>query len=89
MRNFPEIYRIFVTWIFCEPRKMTDSPQVIIPNPERYKEIVSKLVEGGVKRLQVISDFDNTITAIGSPQSWSAVESFPEFSQVCHLLPVL
>lgn len=56
--------------------------RVVIPNVERLDSILETLVAGGLDKLQVISDFDNTITAMGSPQSWSAVESFKEFSQV-------
>lgn len=56
--------------------------EVLIANPAKYGKLVEALIQGGVENLQFISDFDNTITAMGSPQSWSVVESFPDFSQV-------
>uniref|UniRef100_A0A803TEY4 5'-nucleotidase n=1 Tax=Anolis carolinensis TaxID=28377 RepID=A0A803TEY4_ANOCA len=41
------------------------SPSVRMKNPEQVKNIISLLRKGGAERLQVISDFDMTLTRFG------------------------
>jgi len=52
----------------------------LIPNGQKYSEILSKLKVGGINKLQLILDFDGTITSIGGLTSWGVIESY-DFSQ--------
>lgn len=47
-----------------------------IRNPSRVETIINDLIHGGTKRLQVISDFDHTITKQGKVNGRNVESSF-------------
>eukprot|EP01138_Halocafeteria_seosinensis_P002393 gb/GECG01002450.1/.p1 GENE.gb/GECG01002450.1/~~gb/GECG01002450.1/.p1 ORF type:complete len:346 (+),score=29.97 gb/GECG01002450.1/:1-1038(+) len=65
-------------------------PRVVIPRPEEYKEKTEKLHAGGLEKLQIIADFDRTLTAFHGPDGergescHGVIEKFPKLSQRYH-----
>eukprot|EP01126_Amoeba_proteus_P056642 TRINITY_DN7138_c0_g1_i1.p1 TRINITY_DN7138_c0_g1~~TRINITY_DN7138_c0_g1_i1.p1 ORF type:complete len:190 (+),score=26.74 TRINITY_DN7138_c0_g1_i1:99-668(+) len=58
---------------------MAEVVRRLIPDANHYRSLIKVLVKGGTNKLQVVADFDSTITAYGYPHSWSGVEKFREF----------
>lgn len=65
-------------------------PNVRMKYPDRVEDIVCQLIKGGASRLQVISDFDHTITRIHYQQkpcssTYTILDSSPYIPEDCRI----
>lgn len=61
-------------------------PNCKIKNPQRVEEILNHIIHGGANQLQVISDFDHTITKQTTENGKPTLSSFGMFNK-CKSLP--
>lgn len=73
-----------------EIQEMEDPEMVVVPRPQEYDEKVKHIIAGGLEKLQIIADFDRTISSFYGPDGkrgvscHGIVESYPKLSQRYH-----
>lgn len=72
--------------ILLQDLEFLNKDKVKIKNPERVQFMLNDLVSGGMKKLQVVTDFDYTITKQKMSNGESVLTSFGMFNK-CQSLP--